>query len=135
MLNQIVLTGRLTKEPELRRTQSGTPVASFSLAVDRDFKNQSGEKETDFFNCVAWNKTGEFVNSYLEKGNLATVVGTLQNRAWTDDNGNKRISTEIRVDNVYPSEWKKREETAGYQTAANPGGFTMMDDTGDDLPF
>ena len=135
MLNKVFLMGRLTKNPELRRTQSGTPVASFSLAVDRDFKNQSGEKETDFFNCVAWNKTGEFVNSYLEKGKLATVVGTLQNRAWTDDNGNKRISTEVRVDNVYPSEWKKRDDTAGYQNAENPGGFTMMDDTDDDLPF
>lgn len=131
MLNQIVLMGRLTKAPELRRTQKGTPVASFSLAVDRDFKSQSGEKETDFFNCVAWNKTGEFVNSYLEKGKLTTVVGTLQNRSWTDDNGNKRISTEVRVDNVYPSEWKKREET----DPTNPGGFTMMDDTDDDLPF
>lgn len=131
MLNQIVLMGRLTKDPELRRTQKGTPVASFSLAVDRDFKNQSGEKETDFFNCVAWGKTGEFVNSYLEKGKLTTVVGTLQNRSWTDDNGNKRISTEVRVDNVYPSEWKKREET----DPTNPGGFTMMDDTDDALPF
>lgn len=128
-LNHIDLMGRLTKAPELRYTQNGKPVASFTLAVDRDY--QKGE--TDFFNIVAWNKTAEFVNSYLDKGLMATVSGRLQNRKWTDKNGAERISAEIIAENVYPAEWKKREEGPN-QGPANPGGFTMMDDDSD-LPF
>ena len=130
-LNHIDLMGRLTKAPELRYTQNGKPVASFTLAVDRDY--QKGE--TDFFNIVAWNKTAEFVNSYLDKGLMATVSGRLQNRKWTDKNGVERISAEIIADNVYPAEWKKREEEPN-QDPANPGGFTMMDeDDGEEMPF
>lgn len=129
MLNHISLMGRLTRAPELRYTQNGKPVASFTLAVDRDY--QKGE--TDFFNIVAWNKTAEFVNSYLDKGLMATVSGRLQNRKWTDKNGVEHISAEVIADNVYPAEWKKREEEPN-QAPANPGWFTMMDDDGD-LPF
>ena len=120
-LNNISLMGRLTKDPELRFTQSGKPVASFTLAVDRDYQKD----EVDFINIVVWGKTAEFVNSYLGKGLMATVSGRLQNREWTDKNGSKRIS----------SEGKKREGEPN-QDPANPGGFTMMDeDDGDELLF
>lgn len=128
-LNNITLMGRLTKAPELRFTQTGKPVASFTLAVDRDYQKD----EVDFINIVTWNKTAEFVNSYLGKGLMATVSGRLQNRKWTDKNGVDRISAEVIADNVYPAEWKKRE---GEPNQENPGGFTMMDDDdGDTLPF
>ena len=94
MLNKIFIMGRLTRDPELRRTQSGTPVTSFSLAVDRDFKSQSGEKETDFIDVVAWRSTAEFVAKYFTKGRMAVVEGRLQMRDWTDKDGNKRRSAE-----------------------------------------
>ena len=96
-----VLMGRLTRDPELRRTQSGTPVTSFSLAVDRDFKSQSGEKETDFIDVVAWRSTAEFVAKYFTKGRMAVVEGRLQMRDWTDKDGNKRRSAEVVADNLY----------------------------------
>jgi single-strand DNA-binding protein len=101
MLNKIILMGRLTKDPELRRTQSGTAVTSFSLAVDRDFKSQSGEKETDFIDIVAWRQTAEFVSKYFTKGRMAVVEGRLQLRDWTDREGGKRRSAEVVADNVY----------------------------------
>lgn len=101
MLNKIVLMGRLTRDPELRRTQSGTAVTSFTLAVDRDFKNQSGEKETDFIDVVAWRQTAEFVCNYFSKGRMAVAEGRLQFRDWTDKDGNKRRNAEIIVSNVY----------------------------------
>ena len=101
MLNKIFIMGRLTRDPELRRTQSGTPVTSFSLAVDRDFKSQSGEKETDFIDVVAWRQTAEFVARYFTKGRMAVVEGRLQIRDWQDRDGNKRRSAEINADNVY----------------------------------
>ena len=109
MLNQIIIMGRLTRDPELRRTQSGTAVCSFSVAVDRDFKSQSGEKETDFIDVVAWRQTGEFVSKYFQKGSMAVVSGRLQIRDWTDRDGNKRRSAEVVVDNVYFGESKRRE--------------------------
>ena len=90
MLNKIILMGRLTRDPELRHTSNRTPVASFSLAVDRDFKTQSGKKETDFIDIVAWRHTAEFVNSYFTKGRMAVVEGRLQIRDWKDKNGNNR---------------------------------------------
>ena len=90
MLNRIILMGRLTRDPELRRTGSGTAVTSFSLAVDRDFKSQSGEKETDFIDIVAWRSTAEFVSKYFTKGRMAVVEGRLQLRDWTDKDGGKR---------------------------------------------
>ena len=108
MLNHIVLMGRLTRDPELRYTQSQTPVASFSLAVDRDF-GRSEEKQTDFIDCVAWRQTGEFVSKYFQKGSMAVVSGRLQIRDWTDRDGNKRRSAEVVVDNVYFGESKRRE--------------------------
>ena len=100
--------GRLTRDPELRYTQSQTPVASFSLAVDRDF-GRGEEKQTDFIDCVAWRQTGEFVSKYFQKGSMAVVSGRLQIRDWTDRDGNKRRSAEVVVDNVYFGESKRRE--------------------------
>ena len=100
MLNRIVLMGRLTRDPELRKTQSDTPVCSFSLAVDRDYK-RDGEKETDFIDVVAWRSTAEFVSRYFAKGRMAVVEGRLQIRDWTDKEGGKRRSAEVIADNVY----------------------------------
>ena len=101
MLNKIIVMGRLTRDPELRRTQSGLPVTSFSVAVDRDFKSQTGERETDFIDVVAWRQTAEFVSKFFTKGRMAVVEGRLQMRDWTDRDGNKRRSAEIVADNVY----------------------------------
>ena len=100
MLNHIVIMGRLTRDPELRRTGGGTAVTSFTVAVDRDFSSKD-EKETDFIDCVAWRQTGEFVSKYFTKGRMAVVSGRLQIRAWTDKDGNKRRSAEVVADNVY----------------------------------
>ena len=112
MLNKIILMGRLTRDPELRRTGSGTAVTSFSLAVDRDFKSQGGEKETDFIDVVAWRNTAEFVSKYFTKGRMAVVEGRLQMRDWTDRDGNKRRSAEVVADNVYFGD-SKRDSSAG----------------------
>ena len=102
MLNKIFLMGRLTRDPELRRTQTGTPVASFSLAVDRDFKDKAtGERSTDFIDVVAWRQTAEFVSRYFTKGRMAVVEGRLQIRDWTDKEGGKRRSAEVIADQVY----------------------------------
>ena len=102
MLNRIILMGRLTRDPELRHTQTGTPVASFSLAVDRDFKDkQTGEKATDFIDIVAWRQTAEFVSRFFTKGRMAVVEGRLQIRDWTDRDGGKRRSAEVVADNVF----------------------------------
>ncbi len=107
MLNKIVIMGRLTRDPELRRTQSGTAVTSFSIACDRDFKSQSGEKETDFIDVVAWRGTAEFVSKYFSKGRMAVVEGRLQIRDWTDRDGGKRRSAEVVADNVYFGDSKR----------------------------
>lgn len=113
MLNHITIMGRMTRDPELRRTDSGIPVASFTVAVDRDFSNkQSGEKETDFIDCVAWRGTGEFVDKYFNKGSMIVVSGRLQIRPWTDKEGNKRRSAEVVADNVYFGEGKKDSQQA-----------------------
>ena len=112
MLNKIILMGRLTRDPELRRTGSGTAVTSFSLAVDRDFKSQSGEKETDFIDIVAWRATAEFGSKYFTKGRMAVVEGRLQIRDWTDKDGGKRRSAEVVADNVYFGD-SKRDGAAG----------------------
>ena len=101
MLNKIFIMGRLTRDPELRRTQSGTAVTSFSLAVDRDYKSQSGEKETDFIDVVAWRSTAEFVSKYFQKGSLIAIEGSLQSRQYQDKNGNNRTAIEFVVDNIY----------------------------------
>lgn len=122
MLNRIVLMGRLTRDPELRHTQTGTPVASFSLACDRDFKDkQTGEKATDFIDIVAWRQTAEFVSRFFTKGRMAVVEGRLQIRDYTDRDGNKRRAAEVVADNVYFGDSKKDAEAGGY--AAPAGGF------------
>lgn len=123
MLNKIVLMGRLTRDPELRLTTSGTAVASFSLAVDRDFKNkETGEKETDFIDIVAWRNTAEFVGKYFSKGRMAVVEGRLQIRPWTDKDGNKRRSAEVVADNVYFGDSKRDSAPGGFdQSYGQPG--------------
>ena len=118
MLNKIFLMGRLTRDPELRRTQSGTAVTSFSLAVDRDFKSQNGEKETDFIDVVAWRNTAEFVSKYFTKGRMAIVEGRLQLRDYTDRDGNKRRAAEVIADNVYFGDSKRDSaDNGGYAPA------------------
>ena len=112
MLNKIIIMGRLTRDPELRRTGSGTAVTSFSLACDRDFKSRSGDKETDFIEVVAWKNTAEFVSKYFSKGRMAVVEGRLQTRDWTDREGGKRVATEIVADNVYFGD-SKRDSDSG----------------------
>ena len=125
MLNLIILMGRLTRDPELRHTQTGTAVASFSLAVDRDFRNRdSGEKGVDFIDVVAWRNTAEFVSKYFTKGRMAVVEGRLQMRDWTDKDGNKRTSAEVVADNVYFGESKRDGETGGYSGGYSQGGYS-----------
>lgn len=122
MLNRIIIMGRLTRDPELRHTQSGVSVASFSLAVDRDFRDKAtGEKSTDFIDVVAWRQTGEFVCKYFTKGRMAVVEGRLQIRDWTDKDGNKRRSAEVVADNVYFGD-SKRDNDGGYQQGGSYGG-------------
>ena len=152
MLNHIVLMGRLTRDPELRRTGSGIAVASFTLAVDRDFAAQGAEKETDFVDIVAWRNTAEFVSRYFTKGRMAVVSGRLQIRNWTDKEGNKRRSAEVVADNVYFGDSKRDGAAAGgfdqtpsypqapaYQAPAAPApsasGFSMLEDDDSELPF
>jgi len=154
MLNHITIMGRLTRDPELRRTGSGTAVASFTLAVDRDFgKNENGEKDTDFIDCVAWRQTGEFVSKYFTKGRMAVVSGRLQIRTWTDKEGNKRRTAEVVADNVYFGDSRRDGEGAApannfssYGTPAAPAysapapnapasDFAMLDDDDAQLPF
>ena len=119
MLNKIFIMGRLARDPELRRTQSGTPVASFRLAVDRDFKDKStGERSTDWIDVVAWRQTAEFVSRFFTKGRMAIVEGRLQMRDWTDKDGNKRRSAEVVADNVYFGDSKRDAEAGGYHAPA-----------------
>ena len=115
MLNHITIMGRLTRDPELRRTGSGIAVASFTVAVDRDFGSRDGgERETDFIDCVAWRQTGEFVSKYFTKGSMIVVSGRLQIRNWTDKEGNKRRTAEVVADNVYFGESKRSNEGSAY---------------------
>ena len=119
MLNQINIMGRLTKDPELRRTGSGTAVASFTIACDRDFGNkESGEKETDFIDCVAWRSTAEFLEKYFSKGRMIVVSGRLQKRSYTDKDGNKRYATEVVADSVYFGDSKKEDTQSAPQYGA-----------------
>lgn len=136
MLNHIVIMGRLTRSPELRRTGSGVAVTSFTLAVDRDFADkQSGEKETDFIDCVAWRSTGEFVGKYFNKGSMAVVSGRLQIRAWTDKDGNKRRSAEVVADNVYFGETKKGDSYSPEAPGAPVQDFAPIENDDAQLPF
>lgn len=153
MLNHVVVMGRLTRDPELRRTQSGTAVASFSLAVERDFKGQDGEKVTDFFDVTAWRNTAEFVNRYFTKGRMMVVDGRLQSRKWEDRDGNRRTSIEIVADNCYFGDSKKESSgpssagsyppSGGYDTPGYGGysggygdnQFRELDEDDGELPF
>ncbi len=155
MLNKIFIMGRLTRDPELRRTQSGTAVTSFSLAVDRDYKSQSGEKETDFIDVVAWRSTAEFVSKYFTKGRMAVVEGRLQIRDWKDKDGNNRRSAEVVADNVYFGDSKRDSAAGGYDAPSygapsggysapsggysapvgGPSAFAEIDEEDGDLPF
>lgn len=132
MLNHVVLQGRLTRDPELRHTQSGTAVASFSLAVDRDFKSrESGEKSTDFIDVVVWRQTAEFVCKYFTKGRMAVVEGRLQIRDWTDKEGGKRRTAEVVADNVYFGDSKRDSEDGD---SADGDQFAELSDDSE-LPF
>ena len=123
MLNHIVIMGRLTRDPELRRTGSGVAVTSFSLAVDRDFApKDGGERETDFIDCVAWRQTGEFVSKYFTKGRMAVVSGRLQIRSWTDKDGNKRRTAEVVADNVYFGDSKRDNDGGNSSYSGNAYG-------------
>lgn len=142
MLNHITIMGRLTRDPELRYTNSKIPVASFTLACDRDFSGKDGgDKITDFVDCVAWRGTAEFVSKYFRKGSMAVVSGRLQFRDWTDRDGNKRRNAEVLAEQVYFGESKghKPETTYGGTTypPANNGGYSPMTDADEDgeLPF
>ena len=153
MLYHITIMGRLTRDPELRYTQSQTPVASFTLAVDRDFGSRDGgEKQTDFIDCVAWRQTAEFVSKYFTKGSMAVVSGRLQIRDWTDRDGGKRRSAEVVVDNMYFGESRRRDGDSGdsrsssYSSYGNSGSagkssapaasaFAELDDGDGELPF
>lgn len=134
MLNKIILMGRLTRDPELRKTGNGTAVTSFSLAVDRDYKPQDGERETDFIDVVAWRGTAEFVFKYFSKGRMAVVEGRLQVRDWTDKDGNKRRSTEVLAESVYFGDSKKVSDS---DTPTEPSGEfkEVPEDEKGELPF
>ena len=142
MLNHIVIMGRLTRDPELRCTGNGIAVASFTLAVDRDFASkEQGEKETDFIDCVAWRSTAEFVSKYFPRGRMACVSGRLQIRSWTDKDGNKRRNAEIVADNVYFADSKNGADNGANSpapvaatVAPAAGNFVPMDDD-EPLPF
>ena len=136
MLNKSILMGRLTADPELRMTQSGKPVATFTLAVERDFKGQNGTREADFINCVAWNGTAEFADKYFAKGNMAVVSGRIQTRRWEATDGKKGFATEIIVENMYFGESKKTEAPEDPTTEAPDAYFAPIEMTDDDqIPF
>ena len=128
MLNKIIIMGRFARDPELRRTGSGTAVTSFPLACDRDFKSQSGEKETDFIEVVAWKNTAEFVSKYFSKGRMAVVEGRLQIRDWTDKSGNKRTTAEVVADNVYFADSKRSESNENQKENFNALSGRLSDD-------
>ena len=136
MLNKIILMGRLTRDPELRRTNGGTAVANFNIAVDRDFKSQDGEKETDFIDVVVWRGTAEFVSKYFTKGRMAVVEGRLQIRDWTDKEGGKRRTAEVIADNVYFADSKKEAQQNNFNALnERMGGFAEVAEEDGELPF
>ena len=165
MLNHITIMGRLTRDPELRRTGSGVAVASFTVAVDRDMAPQGQEKETDFIDCVAWRQTGEFVSKYFTKGRMIVVSGRLQIRSWTDKDGNNRRTAEVVADHCYFGDSKREDGNqggysapaggynnpgnnnygqqdnsyggygGGYTAPNGPGDYAMLEDDDGQLPF
>lgn len=130
MLNHITVMGRLVRDPELRRTGSGVAVASFTVAVDRDYAAEGQQREADFIDCVAWRQVGEFVSRYFAKGSMIVVSGRLQIRSWTDKDGAKRKTAEVVAENVYFGEAKKRDGSS--QGTAD---FAPVDGDGEQLPF
>lgn len=129
MLNRIIIMGRLGNDPEIRRTQTGTPVVSFRLAVDRDFKDKStGKRTTDWIEVVAWRSTAEFVSRYFTKGRIAVVEGRLQIRDWTDKAGNKRTTAEVVADNVYFADSKRSESNDNQEENFNALSWRLSDD-------
>lgn len=135
MLNHIVIMGRLTRDPELKRTPGGTAVTSFSLAVDRDFKSQSGEKETDFIDVVAWKHTAEFVCSYFSKGRMAAVEGRLQVRDWRDKDGHNRRTAEVVADHVYFADSKQSQKQNFDNLSERMDGYAEIGDEDGETPF
>lgn len=151
MLNRLILMGRLVRDPELRRTQSGKAVTSFTLAVERDFKTDGGERETDFIDCVAWGTTAEIVSKYFTKGRMAVASGRLQIRGWTDNDGNKRKAAELVADSVYFGDSKRDEgradsprygaddgrtaESRPYTEKDPAADFAMLEDEDTEIPF
>lgn len=142
MLNKIIAMGRLTHDPELRKTQSGTAVTSFSIACDRDFKSQGGDKETDFIDVVAWRGTAEFVSKYFTKGRMAVVEGRLQIRDWTDREGGKRRNAEVVATNVYFGDSRLKEDQDSPAPSSDGGDlpegfdpFAEADEEDGELPF
>ena len=146
MLNKVVIMGRLARDPELRRIQSGVSVTSFRIACDRDFKSQNGEKETDWIDIVAWRNTAEFVSKYFQKGRMAIVEGRLQTRDWTDKDGNRRVAVEVVADNVYFGDSKRDggnsfdapsfdAPAGGYAAPVGGNQFAEIDEEDGDLPF
>ena len=137
MLNKIVLMGRLTADPELRRTNGGTSVTSFTLAVDRDFKSQSGEKQTDFINCVAWRGTAEFISKHFHKGSMAVAAGSLQSRQY-EKNGDKRTVWEVLVENIYFGDSKKSDSSNQQYGSVKQESSEIGEEIGEEdgeLPF
>ena len=140
MLNRVNIMGRITRDPELRRTQTGTPVTSFTIACDRDFGGD--DKVTDFIDCVAWRATAEFVQRYFTKGRMAIVSGRLQMRDWTDKDGNKRRNAEVLAESVYFGDSKREQSSqdnhteykGSYTAPVTTSDFVEMDDDGE-LPF
>lgn len=143
MLNRIILMGRFVRDPDLKHTQNGTPVTSFTLAVDRDFKSRDGgEKSTDFIDCTAWRGTAEMICKYFSKGRLALVEGRLQIREWKDRDGNNRRTAEVVTENIYFADTKKKDGSHGETSAPDygepppeGGGFHEIDDEDGELPF
>lgn len=151
MLNRTIIMGRLTRDPELRRTGSGVAVTSFSIAVERDMAPQGQQKETDFFDCVAWRNTGEFIAKHFTKGRMIVVEGKLQTRSWTDKDGNKRKTVEIVADNAYFGDSKPQgssqsgsygnnahrpaEQNPGYGNNYDGSDWPMLGEDDAQLPY
>lgn len=149
MLNKVVLMGRLTKDPELRRTQSGVAVTSFALAVDRDFASRGEERQTDFIDITCWRQTAEFTSKWFHKGQLVAIAGRLQQRKWQDKDGNNRISYEVVADEAHFAERRqdspspnetygvppRASDTAASPSLSAPSSFAELEDDDDDLPF
>lgn len=136
MLNHITIMGRLTRDPELRKINTGVSVASFTIACDRDF-GKDNQKETDFVDIVAWKNTADFVSKFFSKGRMAVVSGRLQIRSWNDKDGNKRKTAEIIADNIYFGDSKSESTTSDFAISENVpmGGFDVLTGNDEGLPF